>query len=245
MNRTVGLLPNKVEDLEATVALCHRRISLLEQDRERIKRDLHDGILQTLYSVGLGMAAAKLLMTPDQSGATAQANLAGAHLDRAIFEIREFLNRDLGAHDEETEPLETRMRALVESALRMTSVTCEVDIDPHAIAFIPKASRGQILYILREAISNCIRHAQADSILVSLTIQQGGVIALVIEDNGTGFTYQDPVKHRHGLKNLKARANQIGGQLCLSSIPGRGTRLVLTLDRSLACLQRVEGAFTH
>lgn len=237
MNRTIGLLPNRVEDVEATVVLCHQRISLLEQDRERIKRDLHDGILQTLYSVGLGMAAAKLLMTPDQSGATTQANLAAAQLDRAIREIREFLSRDLGAHDEETEPLETRMRALVESAMRMTSMTCEVDIDSHAIDFIPKASQSQILYILREAMSNCIRHAQADSILVSLTVQQGGVIALVIEDNGTGFTYQDPVKRRHGLKNLRARANRIDAQLCLSSIPGQGTRLVLTLDGSPACLQ--------
>jgi two-component system, NarL family, sensor kinase len=244
MSRTMGLLPNKVDDVEATVALCHQRISLLEQDRDRIKRDLHDGILQTLYSVGLGMAAAKLLMTPDQSRATTQVNLAAAQLDRAIREIRQFLNTDLGSHDEETEPLETRMRALVDSTMQMTSITCEVDIDSRAIDFIPKASRSHILYILREAMSNCIRHAEADSILVSLTIQQDGVIALVIEDNGTGFTYRNPGRRGHGLNNLGARANQIGAQLCLSSIPGQGTRLVIKLRRNPACLQSVEAAYT-
>ena len=244
MNRTVGLLPNTGEDLEATVALCRQRINLLEQDRERIKRDLHDGILQTLYSAGLGMAAAKLLMGHDQSQAMAQANVAAAQLDRAIHEIREFLNRDLGAQDEETEPLESRMRALAESAVRMTPVTCKVDIDPRAIDVIPTASRSHLLYILREAMSNCLRHAQADSMLISLSLQ-GEMIALAIEDNGTGFTYQNPVERRHGLKNLKARAHQIGGQLCLRSIPGQGTRLVLTLGRSPGCLTGGERVFTH
>lgn len=243
MSRTMGLLPNKVDDVEATIAQCRQRISLLEQDRDRIKRDLHDGILQTLYSVGLGMAAAKLLMTPDQSRATAQVNVAAAQLDRAIREIRQFLNTDLGSHDEEMEPLATRMRALIDSAMQMTSITCEVNIDPRAIDVIPKASRSHILYILREAMSNCIRHAEADSILVSLTIQQDGVIALVIEDNGIGFTYR-PGRRGHGLNNLGTRVNQIGAELCLSSIPGQGTRLVIKLGRNPACLQSVEGAYT-
>lgn len=244
MKRTVDSLTNTREETKMTLALCRQRIRLLEEDRERIKRDLHDGILQTLYSSGLGMAAAKLLMTTDLSQAAAQAGLAAAQLDRAVREIREFLNTDLGAQDENAEPLETQIRTLVESAVRMTPMACEIDLDPHSIDFIPKAARSHLVYILREAMSNCIRHAQADSMLVSLTME-GEEVSLVVEDNGSGFTYQHSMMRRHGLKNLMARAHQIGGRLDIHSMPGQGTRLVLKLDRSAACLHSAEGAFTH
>jgi two-component system NarL family sensor kinase len=235
MSKTMGLYPNSVDDWEATVAVCHGRISLLEQDRERIKRDLHDGILQSLYSVGLNMTAAKLLMTTAQPEAAGQVDLASAQLDHAIREIRDFLNTDLGTHEEQEEPLELQMRAIVDNVTRAVPVTCQVELDPQAIELIPKESRRQMLYILRECLSNCVRHAQPSTIMVSLTIETGGEgeVTLVVEDDGIGFTYRETGRRRHGLKNLTTRANQIGGRLCISSIPGHGTRLMLKLGRGV------------
>ncbi|MDQ6734584.1 MAG: histidine kinase [Nitrospirota bacterium] len=237
MSKTMGLYPNGTEDREATVAVCRRRISLLELDRQRIKRDLHDGILQSLYSVGLNMAAAKLLMTPAQLEATGQVDLASAQLDHAIREIRQFLNTDLGTHEEEEEPLELQMRAVVENITRTVPVTCQVELDPRAIELIPKEYRRQILYILRECMSNCVRHAQPNAMMVSLTTEAGGEVRLVVEDDGTGFIYRETDRRRHGLKNLTTRANQIGGRLCISSIPGHGTRMMLKLGRGVPSLQ--------
>ncbi|HKN88304.1 MAG TPA: histidine kinase [Nitrospiraceae bacterium] len=236
MSETLKLVPTGIEeDKETTLEGCRQRIFLLEQDRERIKRDLHDGILQTLYSVGLTMTAAKLLMTSAQPEAAGQVDSASAQLDQAIREIRQFLDMDLGASEEEEEPLERQMRALVENITRAVPATCHIEIDPHAIDLIPKEHRRQILYILRESVSNCVRHAQTDAIIVSLA-EAGGEVTLVVEDDGMGFNYEGAVRRRHGLKNLTARANQIGGRLCITSIPGQGTRLMLKLgERCDAC----------
>jgi len=233
MNKPMGLSPNNVDDWEATVAVCHRRITLLEQDRERIKRDLHDGILQSLYSVGLNVAAAKLLMTPAQPEAAGQVDLASAQLDHVIREIRDFLNTDLGTHEKEEESLESQMRAVVDNVARTVPIRCQVELDPHAIELIPREYRRQILYILRECMSNCVRHAQPNAMTVSLTAEARGEVTLVVEDDGIGFTYRETERRRHGLKNLTTRANQIGGQLCISSTPGHGTRLMLKLGRRM------------
>ena len=68
--------------------------------------------------------------------------------------------------------------------------------------------------------------------MISLTEAEGEV-TLIVEDEGTGFNYGDPVRRRHGLKNLTARANQMGGRLCITSIPGQGTRLMLKFDTGM------------
>lgn len=238
MSKTMGLYPDGTEDREATVAVCRRRISLLEQDRERIKRDLHDGILQSLYSVGLNIAAAKLLMTPAQPEAAGQVDFASAQLDHAIREIRQFLNTDLGTHEEEEESLELQLRAVVKYVTRTAPVTCQVELDPRAIELIPREHRRQLLYILRESMSNCVRHAKPDAMMVSLTTEAGGEVMLTVEDDGTGFTSRETDRRRHGLKNLTTRADQIGGRLYISSIPGHGTRLMLKLGRGMPYLQR-------
>lgn len=237
MSKTRGAYSNGVEDTQMTVALCRRRIFLLEQDRERMKRDLHDGILQTLYSAGLNMAAAKLLLTPAQPEAAGQVDSASAQLDHAIREIRQFLDTDLGANEEEEEPLDTQIRAEVESMTRAARVSCRIEIDPLAIDLIPKEHHRQILYIVRESVSNCARHAETDTIVVSLTESRGEAV-LVVEDNGMGFRHGDPVRRRHGLKNLTTRADQIGGRLCISSTPGRGTQLMLKLGKTKQCVSR-------
>ena len=245
MNKRAALSSKSEENWEATVALCHQHINRLEQDRERIKRDLHDGILQDLYSAVLNMAAAKLMMPPAQPEAAGQVDFASAHLDHAIREIRQFLDTDLGTHEEEEEPLERQMRALVENMTRTVPVTCQVTIDPHAIELIPKEYRRQILYILRESVSNCVRHAQTDAMIVSLATEAGEEVTLTVEDDGTGFIYRDSVRRRHGLKNLATRANEIGGRLSISSIPGHGTRLVLKLGPGMPCLQSAVGALAE
>jgi len=233
MSGTLNLVPiGTEEDKEITLEGCRQRIVLLEQDRERIKRDLHDGILQILYSVGLNMTAAKLLMSSAQAEAARQVDSASAQLDQAIREVRQFLDRDLGVSEEETTPLERQMRGLVENITRGVPVTCHIEIDPHAIDLIPTEHGRQILYVLRESVSNCVRHAQTDAIVISLT-EAGGEVTLIVEDEGTGFNYGDPVRRRHGLKNLTARANQMGGRLCITSIPGQGTRLMLKFGRAM------------
>lgn len=233
MRGTLNSLPTGTEeDEETTLDGCRQRIVLLEQDRERIKQDLHDGILQILYSVGLTMTAAKLLMSSTQPEAARQVDSATAQLDQAIREVRQFLDRDLEVFEEEKEPLERQMRGLIETITHAVPVICHIEIDPHAIDLIPKEHRRQILYILRESVSNCVRHAQTDVIVVSLT-EAGGEVTLIVEDEGAGFNYGDPVRRRHGLKNLTARANQMGGRLCITSIPGQGTRLMLKLGRGM------------
>jgi signal transduction histidine kinase len=112
----------------------------------------------------------------------------------------------------------------------LSSVHCRLTIDPAAIAGLPKEQRKDILHFTREALSNCIRHAQAATVEVSLTLKNG-MPWLQISDDGIGFTPNNPPKPGLGLRSLAARATTLGGRVDIASRPWQGTRIVLKLPR--------------
>jgi signal transduction histidine kinase len=216
--------------LQQALLISQRRTQELEKDRDRIKCDLHDGVLQSLYAVGLGLESCGLLLHNAPSQVTEQLKRSTAQLDQALRELRSFLKDDLGNEVDGGEDLDQALHALVEAMTGLSSVHCRLTIDPAAIAGIPKERRKDILNFVREAVSNCIRHAQATSVEVSLTLTNG-MPWLQISDDGIGFTTDNPPKLGLGLRSLTARASTLGGRVDIASRPWQGTHIVLKLPR--------------
>jgi signal transduction histidine kinase len=216
--------------LQQALLVSQRRIQELEKDRERTQCDLHDGVLQSLYAVGLGLESCGLLLHNAPSQVTEQLKHSTAQLDQALRELRSFLKHDLGNEVDGGEDLDRALRVLVDAMSGLSSVHCRLTTDPAAIAGIPKEQRKDILNFAREALSNCIRHAQASTVEVSLTLKNG-MPWLQISDDGIGFTPNHPPKRGLGLRSLTARASTLGGRVNIASRPCRGTRIVLKLPR--------------
>src|SRR5579885_3350764 len=146
------------------------RLHQLEEERERISRDLHDSVLQSLYAVGLKLRASKLLNPEAPTRAIEHLEQAVAQLDEAVEELRGFLRADL-RHDRVAESgLERGLRSLALSMTAASGVTPHLSFHPLAEQLLPRQHVREVLHIVREAISNTIRHAQATDLRLTVEV---------------------------------------------------------------------------
>jgi Signal transduction histidine kinase len=209
-----------------------RRLAVVEE-RERISRDLHDGIIQSIYGVALSLEEVPFLVgsAPDE---------AGVRVDRAIdslnLTIREIRNFILGLRSELLHGADVvaGLATLADEfgATGPSDVELDIAVDPEAATALPVGYRVQLLQMAREALSNAVRHAHASRITLSLR-SDGPVLELTVEDDGVGFdaTAAPPSGHL-GLANLRERATAIGGELTIDTVPGRGTRIRIRVPQS-------------
>lgn len=203
-----------------------RRLAIMDE-RERIGKDLHDGIIQSLYAVGLSLEDVPELMADDPAEAAARVDRAIESLNLTIRDIRNFI---FGLRPEllEQADLAASIAALADEFRLNTLIDVELDLEATP-AGIPAEARIQLLQIAREALSNIARHAKASRASVSVAVE-GGVLALVVADNGRGFDPSLPRDAGHqGLGNMADRAAELGGELTIESAPGAGTRIIVRL----------------
>jgi signal transduction histidine kinase len=196
------------------------------EERERIGRDLHDGIIQRIYGVTLGLDDVPEIALRDPAAAAERVDRAIDSLHDAIREIRTFIyGLRPGLDDEDS--IGSALESLAEETRLNTAMQIEV-IAPMVVGLSP-TDRGELLSIAREALSNAVRHAAA----TRTTLQIGevdGQLKLEIADDGTGFDAGAPAVDGHqGLANMRRRAESLGGNLMLESAPGRGTRIIVTV----------------
>jgi signal transduction histidine kinase len=198
-----------------------RRMGLLEE-RERIARELHDGIIQSLFAVGMGLQGAALAAG---AGETSE-RIEGAveELDRVIRDLRNYIF-GLRPGILADRQLDHALRELAEQLRTRSTASIEVDVDASLAAQLAARSTD-IVQLTREAMSNAARHAQSTLITVRLT-RHGRKAELSIEDNGIGFETGDP-SPGSGLINMRERAASLGGTLEVTSKVGQGTRLRIT-----------------
>lgn len=208
-----------------------RRLAIMDE-RERIGRDLHDGIIQRLYAVGLSLEDVPELMADDPAEAAARVDRAIESLNLTIRDIRHFI---FGLRPElvEEADLAASIAALADEFRLNTLIDVELDV-ASAPVDVPAEARIQLLQIAREALSNIARHAKASRASVAITVE-GETLSLVVADDGRGFDPNLPRDARHqGLRNMADRARELGGELRVESTPGAGTRIIVTLPtRSL------------
>ena len=211
-------------------ARLHDRLGAMRvvAERERIGRDLHDGVIQGLYAIGLSLEDIESIISeqPDEAAALVDRAIDGIH--RSITDIREFimgLRPGLAGVD-----LADGIAALADQLRLGSAIDVEVDTTgTQHLLHLDDMATGELLQLVREALSNVARHARATRAKVTVSARPGGV-AIEIADNGVGFDPAGiaPARH-HGLINLRERAVAAGGRLEIDTRPGSGTRLIVHL----------------
>ncbi len=201
-----------------------RRLAVLEE-RERIGMDLHDGIIQSIYAVGLTLEHARLLLEeePEQTRKSIQQSIED--LNSTIRDLRAFI-MDMRPRQLYEEDLmdglqrlinEFRANTLLEAKLSGPSNGLEDLSDAHAIA---------LFHICQEALANVAKHAQAKKVEVLVWITPDRVL-MEVNDDGRGF---DPQKIHislgHGISNMQTRARNVSGDLEITTEPGQGTTIM-------------------
>jgi len=202
------LLRKQVEDsLTAALMASERRLSALLHDRSRIGRELHDSVLQALYAIELGLVHSR-----DQ---------AANQLQRLIQDIRRMI---LGMESDHIEPfsLVSELRFLTQTLEQMGQMRIHMEIDPSAEEILTNEEGHELVSIAREALNNCVHHAQATQVEVALR-HIGSRVSLSIRDNGSGFDVTEKRAAGVGFAHMRERVRRIGGHLNIESTVGQGT----------------------
>ena len=193
-----------------------RRLEVLEE-RERIAKELHDGVIQSLFAVGMGLQGTAAMARDEDL----ERRIAGAveEIDRAIRDLRNYIF-GLRPGILADRQLDQALRELGTEFQARTEVLTIVDVDS-AVASELSARAADIVQLTREALSNVGRHAEATSVRVSLRRMDEGA-ALEVDDDGVGFEVAAP-RTGMGLANLEDRVKSLGGTLAIESLVGEGT----------------------
>ncbi|GAY14467.1 GAF domain-containing sensor histidine kinase [Mycobacterium sp. shizuoka-1] len=198
------------------LATAQRRMRELDvlTDRDRIARDLHDHVIQRLFAVGLSLQGA---LNAEQAESARRVTGALDDLQEVVEEIRTTI---FDLHGGSV----TRLRQRIEQAVTRMTVDSAVRAAVHIsgpLSVVDAALADHAEAVVREAVSNVVRHAQARSVSVSVTVDDD--LTIGVSDDGVGIS-EDIT--RSGLANLAARAHECGGHFAITPRPGGGTRLV-------------------
>ena len=214
-----------------------RRLAIVDE-RERISRDLHDSVIQAIYAQTLALDDVPDLVDEDPDEARRRVDEAIDALHAVIRDVRNFI---FGLRPVllESGDLADGLRQLTTELERNGGVAVSVDVsDPGArVPSLPIETVVELLAITREALSNVARHASASVCRVALAIEDGS-LKLAIEDDGRGLAGEVGVERgHHGMANMRARAEALGGTFDLSSGAAAGTRIIVMVPVRTAPLE--------
>ena len=195
-----------------------------EEQRERLSRDLHDNLLQSLYAVGMQLEASRLASAKQAKTYVTQAI---GQLNQLVHDVRNFIS-SLKHRTIPRQNLEQALRQLVGSLSFAESSAPQLALEPEAVAAIRPDHVDHVVNIAREALSNSLRHARAGHRWIRLC-RTDAAVRLVIADDGVGFQLSDTRRQGHGLEHMAERAKLIGAYLHIVSAPGQGTSITMDL----------------
>ena len=204
------------------------------EEKIRLGHDLHDGIIQSLYAVGLTLESVRALLQTDVVEADRRLEQSRAALNNTIRDVRTYIT-GLAPDSLRSGSFAHALEALLEELRAGRTVRFDVRIDDAATTLLSPEQAVDALQISSEAVSNALRHGGASLITVRV-LQAEREVCLLVQDNGAGF---DPTTRRqggHGLINMRARAERLGATVHLTSQPGDGTRVVVTLPLAPASI---------
>ncbi|MBH0176616.1 MAG: hypothetical protein HP491_01785 [Nitrospira sp.] len=205
-------------------------------DRERISEDLHDGILQSVFAVGLGLESCRTLVSklslPRKAVAaplTATLNSAIGQLNHVMTDVRNFI-AGIESQVLQGGNVDSTLRAMVQAMCASYGMACRVRIEAGAVRELSTEQSYHVMNLMREALSNGLRHSEAGRITVSFKRLRRS-LRLSVADNGKGFTPDAVCDIGHGLTNMAARARKLGGRVDVLSRPRQGTKVLLDIPR--------------
>jgi signal transduction histidine kinase len=214
-------------------ALSGRLLTVHEDERRRLARELHDDVTQRLARLAIDAARLESGQSPSSQQPTVHTDLVRLSDDvhALSYRLHPSILDDLG--------LEEALKAECEQVARQGDV--RVDVDVHTLP--DKLTQDVALCIFRvtqEALRNVVRHAKASVATVTLMMKNGGLI-LEVGDNGRGFDVGELTDHPSlGHASMEERIRLVRGRLQIKSTPGQGTTVSAWIP--LASIARVSGA---
>jgi signal transduction histidine kinase len=200
--------------LERARAREDREQLLVLSDRERIARDLHDVVIQRLFATGLQLQT--VIGMASRPEVAERVNAAVDELDSTIRDIRGAIFRLRQVSDQS---LRAEVRELVEAAAHPLGFRPVLHLDGPVDSVVPDEVRADLLAVVREALSNVVRHAGASKVEVRLSVRADRIVLAVV-DNGRGGA-----KESGGLRNLRDRAERLNGECKVVDVTPSGTSL--------------------
>jgi signal transduction histidine kinase len=199
------------------------------EERQRIGMDLHDGIIQSIYAVGLTLEVASgQLADGEPAGAAERLRGAIEALSATIRDIRSYI-LDLRPRRFEGDDLVAGLQQLLGEFKANTLMAVDFSADPGADRALSPEARRALFHIAQEALSNAAKHSRASRVEVFLS-DSGREVQLVLRDNGRGFDPERVARHAgHGLLNMRERAEALGGRLELIQPASGGSEIRVTV----------------
>ena len=213
-----------VGELTTAYQATERRLNNLLEDRSRIGRDLHDCVLQSLYAIGLNLETSQRVHPTRTPEGKASNDRLVQQINQLIHEVRGMIRTIESGAIQEFD-LRTELHTLCSTYEQSGQLLIKLDLQPSAVEVLTTEEEHEILGIIRESLSNCVRHAKASHAMVSVRKREGR-IRVNIFDDGIGFLLGSGQPHGYGLTNMEARAKKLGGMLRIQSKLGQGTHVI-------------------
>jgi two-component system sensor histidine kinase DevS len=207
-----------------------RRLAVLEE-RERIGMDLHDGIIQSIFGVGLSLENISHLVKENPQKAQEGIKHAVDDLNQTIRDLRAYI-LDLRPRQLNGEDLMDGLRRLLSEYRAHTLAEAVLTGPKESLSDLPQSHALALFHICQEALANAAKHAAAKHTDVSVWVTSERVL-MEIRDNGRGFemaTMSSSIGH--GLANMQTRARNVGGEVDISSARNEGTTVLAWVPRS-------------
>ena len=195
------------------------------QERDRLARNLHDSVTQTLFTMTLTTEAARLLFGRDPAQAASQLDKLQELARSALAEMRSLISA--------LQPASVTEQGLIPALRHHIEVLkgqhgLNVALDIHGEPHLPREHAERLFHVIQEALNNVIKHAHTDRASVTMRFKDNDTF-LQIEDEGTGFVLDDAeARAGHiGLSTMRERVEMMGGKLTIDSRPGEGTRVTV------------------
>ncbi len=210
--------------------LLRRVVAAQEAERQRIARELHDETGQELTAIGLGLRGVSRILAQNSELAAHNLRQLEELVARSLDELQRLIANLRPSHlDDLGLPAALRWWAGETQKLTTLNVTVEVVGQERPLASPVKTA---IFRIAQEALTNVIKHAQAQNVAITLAYNRADV-SIQVQDDGWGFDVEralsDERRQSWGLLGMRERASLLGGQFILDSRPGRGTRILVVI----------------
>jgi len=200
-----------------------RRLAVVEE-RSRIGMELHDGIIQSIYAVGLTLEYASLMLDEQPQVTRERLGQAIDGLNDVIRDIRSYI-LDMRPQRFEGKDLATGLLELVRAFRANTFINVDLAIDRQVSAQVEPDLAIGLFHIAQEGLANVARHARARNVRLALN-REDDTLLLDLKDDGRGFDPSTVSRYTgHGMRNMEERARLLNGEWRLDSAPGAGTHL--------------------
>jgi two-component system sensor histidine kinase DevS len=202
-----------------------KHMAVLEE-RERIGMDLHDGIIQSLYSIGLTLDYVKAILEENQKESQEKLEFATDAINSTITDIRSYISDLRPRQMQENKTFTENLRILLQEFESLSKIPSNLEVKTESPLDLSYQNTLALFRIAQESLSNTARHSKASNTDLTLWDEDGNIY-LEIKDNGRGFNIDKTETNLgHGLSNMQRRSRKVGGGKKIDSAPDKGTKVL-------------------